>query len=169
MHLIFDIETNGLLHDLTAIHCLCVHDLDTDETYSFNDSGGHPIVRGVELLEDADTIIGHNIIGFDLPCLRSIYPWLSINTSLDTLLLSRLFHPNILDIDQDRKWAGMPTKLRGRHSLEAWGYRLKVNKSDFGKTTDWQQWSPGMEAYCKQDVLLTTKLWKHFLPKITAS
>ena len=36
---IFDIETNGLLHDVTTIHCLAIHDLSTNETISYNDTG----------------------------------------------------------------------------------------------------------------------------------
>ena len=84
MNLIFDLETDGLLDKFTKIHCLCIHDLDVGETYTFNDQGsGHPIVRGAEMLCDADSIIGHNIIYFDNPVLKRIYPWFEQkNTSI---------------------------------------------------------------------------------------
>jgi hypothetical protein len=35
--LIFDIETDGLLRDVTQIHCLVIHDTDTEQTMVFND------------------------------------------------------------------------------------------------------------------------------------
>ena len=71
MNLIFDLETDGLLDTLTKIHCLCIYDLDAKETYTFNDQGNKdPIVRGVEMLADADCIIGHNILHFDIPVIN---------------------------------------------------------------------------------------------------
>ena len=71
--LIFDIETNGLLYNVSSIHCLVIHDTETDKTMVFNDEGSaDPIVRGVQLLEDADLVVGHNIIGYDLPVLRKV-------------------------------------------------------------------------------------------------
>ena len=39
MNLVFDIETDGLLYNVTTIHCLAIHDLDTQETLSYNDTG----------------------------------------------------------------------------------------------------------------------------------
>ena len=40
---------------------------------------------------DADTIIGHNIIGYDIPVIRKLYPWFGKPAYVvDTLLLSRL-------------------------------------------------------------------------------
>jgi len=56
----------------------------------------------------------------------------------------------------------MPLRLYGRHSLEAYGYRLGVYKGDFAKDTDWEQWSPAMQEYCENDVQLTLKLCQHF-------
>ena len=74
--LVFDLETDGLLNDLTKIHCLVIYDSDNDTTIVYNDQGNEePIVRGVQRLEDADVIVGHNIIGYDIPAIRKIYPW----------------------------------------------------------------------------------------------
>ena len=33
--LVVDIETNGLLHDLTRIHCIAIHDSETNEIENF--------------------------------------------------------------------------------------------------------------------------------------
>jgi hypothetical protein len=86
---------------------------------------------------------------------------------LDTLLLSRLYHPNLLDIDKKRVWKDMPLKLYGRHSLEAYGYRLEEHKGTYGKDTDWKEWSQDMQNYMIQDVVVTNKLWKHFQPYLS--
>lgn len=163
MNLVFDIETNGLLHDLTQIHCIGIYDLSTNQSWAFNDVGGEPITRGISMLEEACHIIGHNIINFDIPAIQSLYPFFDPQaTIVDTLLLSRLFHSNLLKTDSDRKWKGMAGKLYGSHSLEAYGYRLGTYKGDFGKETDWKDWSQEMQDYMMQDVAVTTKLWKHF-------
>ena len=164
MNLIFDIETDGLLNDCTKIHCIGIHDLDADQTLVFNDEGTEqPITKGVQLLEDATNVVGHNVIGYDIPVIRKFYPWFSPRgCALDTLVLSRLYHTDLLDIDQKRKWKNMPLQLYGRHSLEAYGYRLGEYKGSFGKHTDWKDWSQEMQDYMIQDVIVTKKLWHHF-------
>ena len=166
--IVFDIETDGLLNDCTQIHCLIAYDTEAKETYTYSDSGTQePVVRGVQLLADAVCIAGHNIIGYDIPVLRKFYPWFDRSTGMvDTLLLSRLIHPNLIDIDKRRQWPHMPLQLYGRHSLEAYGHRLGEYKGDFSKSTDWKQFSPEMEEYCKQDVVVTTKLCKHFATRL---
>ena len=166
--LIFALEANGLYNDVTRIHCLAYYDSDMDEIHSFNDECpgkgmSDPVVRAVQYLQLADTIVGHNIIGFDLPVIKSIYPFFRYSGRIiDTLVLSRCYHPNLLDIDKNSK--KIPEKLYGRHSLEAYGYRLDEYKGDYGKTTDWKEWSQDMEDYCVQDVVVTKKLCEHFLP-----
>ena len=166
MNLIFDIETNGLLYNVTTIHCLAIHDLETKETHSYNDTGNQePITRGIQRLKDADCIIGHNIVCYDIPVIRKLYPWFDPNPYMvDTLLLSRLYHANMMKLDKKHLWEGMPLKLYGKHSLESYGYRLNERKGDYGSTSDWAEWSQEMEDYCIQDVHVTTKLWHHFQP-----
>jgi hypothetical protein len=166
MHLLFDVETDGLYNNVSRIHCVAIKDLDNGQTYVFNDQGTQePIVRGITMLEEAEVIIGHNIINYDIPVIQKFYPFFQPPETLDTLVLSRLYHPNILKIDQARKWAHMPLQLYGRHSLEAYGYRLGEYKGGFAKQTDWKEWSQDMEDYMVQDVQVTHKLWKHFLKK----
>ena len=171
MNLVFDCETDGLYDDCTQIHCLGIYDLDTKQTLVYNDEGNaEPITKGVQLLEDASAIIGHNIISFDLPVIRKLYPWFSPSaTVVDPLVLSRIYHADILKTDQKRRWKHMPLQKYGSHSLEAYGHRLGEYKGDFGKTADWKQWSEEMQNYCLQDVLVTTKLWDHFRPYLTSS
>lgn len=166
-NIVFDIETDGL--DPSKIHCLGLLDLSTGEQFTFNDQGGDkpPISQGVCLLDGADHIVGHNIIGFDIPVVHKFYPFFNpaMDRVADTLLLSHLFHPNLLFIDCAKKRAGMPTKLYGGHGLAAWGHRLGEYKGDFGEAEGcWEKWSPEMESYMSQDVNVTGKLWTHFLP-----
>jgi hypothetical protein len=171
MTLIFDLETNGLLYDVTSIHCLAIYDTEVEQMLVYNDEGNtEPLSRGLQRLEDASEIVGHNIINYDIPVIRKLYPWFSnVGRVLDTLVLSRVCHPDILNIDGKRKWKHMPPVLYGRHSLESYGYRLGEYKGDFGKTSDWKEWSQEMQDYMVQDVVVTTKLWKHFQPYLNGS
>ena len=172
MTIVFDLETNGLLHDLTRIHCLAIYDSTTDtvETYNDEKNNKYSISEGIGRLLVADTLVGHNLLGFDLPVLSKLYNYFTPTARIvDTLLLSRLYHPNIYDIDHKHKWRHMPLQLYGRHSLESYGYRLGEYKGDFGKTSDWSEWSQEMEDYCAQDVVVTTKLCDHFHRYLTGS
>ena len=170
MTLVFDLETNGLLNELTRIHCLAIYDSTTDEVETYNDekNNKYSISEGLGRLLVADTLVGHNIIGFDIPAISKLYNYFTPPARVvDTLLLSRLYHPNIYDIDHKHKWRHMPLQLYGRHSLESYGYRLGEYKGEFGKTSDWSEWSQEMEDYCAQDVVVTKKLCDHFHPYLT--
>ena len=168
--LVFDCETNGLLHDVHEIHCIAIYDSQKEETFVFNNQGSNcqPITEALHWLTSADAIVGHNVCNYDLPTLRKIYPWFSTTaTVIDTLILSRLYHPNMIEVDKKRQWQRMPLQLYGRHSLESYGYRLGEYKGEFGKTSDWKEWSQEMQDYCVQDVHVTTKLCEHFRPLMT--
>jgi DNA polymerase III alpha subunit (gram-positive type) len=183
--IVFDLETNGLLHDATRIHCAALHWVEDNRTEAFNDerygppqaikedcpmAGNYSITTFLSWLETADILVGHNIIGFDIPVIKRIYPWFNPSgVILDTLILSRLYHPNLLDIDKKHNWKHMPLQLYGRHSLEAYGYRLGEYKGNFAKTTDWKEWSQEMQDYCVQDVVVTNKLCQHFRPYLDGS
>ena len=172
MTLVFDLETDGLLNDVTRIHCIAIYDSTTDEIETYNDekNNKYSITEGLNKLLVADTIVGHNIIGFDIPCISKLYNYFTPTCRIvDTLLLSRLYHPNIYDIDHKHKWRHMPLQLYGRHSLESYGYRLGEYKGEFGKTSDWSEWSQEMEDYCAQDVEVTKKLCDHFHPYLTGA
>ena len=176
---LFDLETNGLLNDATRIHCLSLYWEKDERIETFNDEPytknpkelpmpNNSITTGLGWLEVADVLVGHNIIGFDIPIIQKFYPWFNPRgIIIDTLLLSRLYHPNLYDIDKKQEWPNMPTKLYGSHSLEAYGYRLGEAKGDFGKTTDWSDWSQEMQDYCEQDVVVTKKLCDHFHPYLS--
>lgn len=166
MRLVFDIETDGLLRGLSVIHCIVARDLDTDEEYRFEPDR---IKRGLQLLKEADELWGHNIVGYDIEAIKELYPkWTTKAKLYDTLILSRLFFTDLLDRDFRSKPANMPGNLYGRHSLEAWGHRLGVHKSEFGKQLDgdWSTYSPEMLEYCAQDVVVSVQVAHMFEPKL---
>ncbi|MBU4567013.1 MAG: DNA polymerase [Proteobacteria bacterium] len=169
MALLFDIETNGLLDELTTIHSIVIKDTESGETASCADQPGWlPIAVGLDMLERADMIVGHNIITFDIPAIQKLYPgWQPKGVVRDTLVLSRLIWSDIFPLDMKlrRKNPSFPGNLMGSHSLKAWGYRLGVLKGNFGETTDWSEWTPEMQSYCEQDVEVTDALWKLVLSK----
>ncbi len=171
MRYIFDIETDGLLEDLTQIHCLVLLDLDTvdiiscpPDKYAFVMT----IEEGLRELMKADLIVGHNIIKFDIPAIQKLYPWFQPQGQIrDTIVISRLIYTDLneRDFKHRQKTPDFPTKMIGRHSLEAWGYRLGVLKGEFKQSGDWSHWSEAMQAYCEQDTRVTYALWKKFQSK----
>ena len=160
--LLFDLESTGLLRQGSRIHCLVMRNADGGDPSVFDHRPEQTIIQGIKQLETADVLIGHNIIGYDIPLLQEQFPDFQPRAEvLDTLVLSRLFYPHILDRDYERRPVGMPQKLYGRHSLEAWGYRLKCFKGDFGKHDGaWDVYTPEMLDYCIQDTEVTYKLYQ---------
>jgi DNA polymerase-1 len=161
MRLVFDIETDGFLLDLTKIHCIAAMNADDpDQTWIFNPG---EIEDGLRLLQSAQEIIGHNILAYDIPALQKIYPDFSVIgiKVTDTLVLSRLFHSDLKNEDYQTPRTGddFPKKMYGSHSLKAWGLRLGIHKGDFGEQTDWSEWTPSMSVYCQQDVAVNHSLW----------
>ena len=70
-----DIETDGLLEKMTTVHCAVAKDFKSGVVYKF---GPDQIEQFVRLL-DGNIIIGHNILGFDLPAL---WQWCDMNQHL---------------------------------------------------------------------------------------
>jgi len=104
----------------------------------------------VNYLNEAETLVGHNIVGYDIPAL-SILSDVKVREDIeivDTLILAKLVY-----YDKDKSWS---------HSLDAYGERLGVKKGDYN---DWSKYTKEMEAYCKQDVTVTTKLYSHLKRK----
>jgi len=166
MRLVFDIETDGLLRGLSKIHCIVAQDLDTDEVHRF---GPDRVKEGLNLLQGASELIGHNVIGYDREAILEVYPkWTTEADWTDTLILSRLLFTDILDRDFRSRPANMPAQLYGRHSLESWGHRLCCHKSEFGKSLngDWSTYSPEMLDYCQTDVEVSVKLYRMFEPRL---
>jgi len=159
---IFDIETNALkISDVTEIHCCAIN--NGDETVLYKDPD-----EWIPILESAGTIIGHNIISYDIAVIKKLYPrFRPEGRVVDTLILSRMFYPDILDTDFKRKWEHMPIQLYGRHSLEAYGHRLGLNKKH-ADLADFSILSKELMDRCVCDVDVTAKLWSRLQPKVDA-
>lgn len=141
MNIVFDIEADGL--EPTKIFCIVAQDVDTKEVFTFDNT---QLEAGYLFLKSATKLIGHNIIGYDLPALKNVEGIdLSDKKIVDTLVLSRLFKPT----------------REGGHGLESWGYRLGFNKGDYGQSEGaWDEYCPEMLDYCQRDVELNTKVYE---------
>lgn len=160
MDIVFDIETDGL--EATTIHCIGVSMLDSGIGQVFANVEPYDCLQdALDVMSKADTLIGHNILNFDLPWLKKLLGWEPSKHTVirDTLILSRLCHPNLMDVDEAENI--LPKKLWGSHSLKAWGMRLKENKIEY--EDNFSEFRPQMAEYCMQDVRVQTTLYYHFL------
>jgi DNA polymerase I-like protein with 3'-5' exonuclease and polymerase domains len=188
--LVYDLETDGLLETVSKIHCLVTRDVDTGVVRAYYEAGcawcefhetcsvcgftvEHPpagsIRDGLAALLDATVRIGHYIQGYDEAVLAKFFPDFrrdfDAERVYDTKIAAAVIWPDehLKSDDHIRKALGknkLPGNLFGRHSLEAWGHRLRVEKGDFGKQTDWKTLSPEMLRYCVQDTRVTAELFK---------
>ena len=158
--IIYDIESDNLLLDATTIHCIGVK-VDDQETQVFTSrpirGSSGSITECIELLLTADRLVGHNIVKFDNSVIRKIRG-IDLFTTIehfDTLIASQLRYPNMILIDSNNK--SLDSKLKGSHSLKAWGQRLGDAKDHH---EDWSKLSEEMVEYCRQDVEVTSLLYK---------
>jgi len=147
---VFDIETNGFLHSCDKVHCIVLKDIDTGEILTPDNE------TAIKKLKEAELIIGHNIIKFDIPVLEKLYSATFTGKIFDTLVGTRLIFSDIKDKDFSIK--DFPKDCIGKHSLKAWGNRIGEYKEQI--ETDWQTFTPEMLEYCKQDTEVTYKLYK---------
>ena len=157
---VFDIEADGLLDTVRKVWSIVLQDTETNELFSFY---GSTLEKGIQKILEADVLIGHNIICFDVPALEKIFN-IKIKAQLyDTLLLSRMVWPEIALTADAKKKYNIPSHLVGNYSLEAFGYRLGHFKLDHN---DWTEWTPKMQEYCEQDVKVNVRLWKPIEEKL---
>lgn len=163
--LIADIETDGLLDELTKLHCIVTQDHESSTITRYSNPSGvcgaFPDTAPDAIWDGSETLVFHNGINFDIPALEKLYPDWKPPKVFDTLVAARLIWPDIKEKDFRRK--NFPKELIGSHSLKAWGYRLRLHKGDFGESTDWKEWSQEMEDYCVQDVMVTARLYELIL------
>ena len=140
--LIFDIETNGLAP--TKVWVIITKDIDTGVISSYVE-GQWPTFN--KAIAQAQEVIGHNIIGYDIPaCERLLGTDFSACKITDTLVMSRLANPQ-----------------REAHSLGHWGEKLGYPKGDY---SDWSQYTHDMLLYCEQDVNVNHEVYKALLKEL---
>lgn len=169
MDVIFDIETDNLYHKVTKLHCIALKRIGVDKDVLLFDDITNSISDGLSILFNAERLIGHNIIQYDIPVLEKLYNAKLTRNVLDTLNLSMICFPEYQ-----------------KHGLEDWGVRLgfeKFNPVTGKEYTDeewkqrkkikqtvWDTYTVEMGAYCKQDVRVTELvLWKCNVDEIPES
>ena len=167
---ICDIETDGLLPTLSRIHSHVIKERETGKVHSYRP---HQARESVEHLtsDEIDTIVYHNGIRFDIPAMAKLYPDIPVPhvKVLDTMVMSRLVFPKEILYEKDCKLKRVPKKLRGSHSLKAWGYRMNLLKGDYGEQDNaWDQWSEAMQGYCEQDVEVTDATYGRIMQEADA-
>ena len=133
MKIVFDLETDGLLNKLTKIHVFSWSVVGSDVVQS---TGNLSVIQHV--LQTATTVVGHNIVGFDLPALK-IFNITTEADIIDTLPLSWYLEPK-----------------RIRHGLGDWGVTVGVPKP---VVDDWDNLS--YEDYkhrCEEDVKINLEV-----------
>lgn len=140
MKLVYDIECNGL--DPDTIFCIVAINPDTGQTFKYDPDN---IEHGLDLLKNADTLIGHNIIGFDNVVIKKLYNIdLSEKKCYDTWIMSQVLN----------------YKRPHKHGLAGWGSFLNYPKFDF---TDFTKYTDEMMRYCVQDVKLNVEVYKRLM------
>ena len=135
MTYVFDIETDGI--DATRMHCFsrCLEDGSDMVTY-------RTLEEVVEFLSQKDlTLVGHNIIRYDIPTIERLTGKKVKARLIDTLPISWYLETN-----------------RAKHGLESYGEDFGIPKP---KIDDWENLT--FEEYkhrCEEDVKINTILWK---------
>jgi hypothetical protein len=132
---VFDIETDGLLDELTKIHVLSwSNDMgEVKHTHDYDE------MRYVLL--NSETLVGHNIIRFDVPAIERVLDIKVTARLVDTLGLSWYLNHE-----------------RPKHGLEGYGEDYGVPKPIIN---DWNTLTPEEYAHrCNEDVKINNRLWR---------
>jgi DNA polymerase I len=135
-----DLEANGLTPDV--IWCVVTSENGVSTVHTTPDTLS-------EALRGSVSVVGHNLIGYDMPVLERLWGiTVAPERVLDTLVLSRLYEPS----------------KSGGHSLRNWGECLGFPKGDH---TDWTQLSQEMIDYCIRDVEVTEAVHQNLMQNMT--
>ena len=113
---IIDIECDNLLENVTTIYCLYYMKVENNIIIEQNFITNYDEIKDFILAQD--TIVGHNIVNYDIPVIEKILS-IKVKTRLiDTLVLSWYLYPK-----------------NKKHGLEQWGDYFKIKKKQI---EDWQ-------------------------------
>ncbi|KQV99980.1 DNA polymerase [Rhizobacter sp. Root1221] len=146
--LFWDLETDGLLRELTRIWVMAIGDSETGEivTYTDHDPNHPSLAEGISRMHAhaaaGGEFIGHNTIGFDRKALFKVTGWLMpLKLCKDTMVMARLRNPE-----------------RVNHKLESWGIELGILKDLYDG--GWDEYSEAMRSYNAQDIVVTKALYE---------
>ena len=144
MRLVYDTELNGLYYEATELHCIVAKDLDIGKIYRFT-SADNNLCQGIKLLEEANELVAHNQIDYDLRVLKKLYPsFKPQGLILDTMIFSQLLYP----------------ERPGGHSLQAFGEKYGIKKPEH---EDWSRFSPEMLHRCTEDVKINHRVYEELM------
>lgn len=153
MRLVIDIESNSLMEltldnkgnpvrECSKVHVVVTKNIDTDEVKVWTDFTGF-----LAYLNKATLLIGHNLYGFDLECLKRMLGYRGSAKIYDSLVVSKLIHPDLTN------------HPLGGNSLENWGKFLGNEKISYQGT--WEELTDDMITYCIQDVHVAHDIYKY--------
>jgi DNA polymerase III epsilon subunit-like protein len=135
MTTVFDIETDGLLDEMTKIHVLSYSDDNKTVIHT------HDYDEMREFFLTRKTLVGHNIVRFDIPAVEKLLGIKVKARLIDTLALSWYLHHDRL-----------------KHGLEGYGVEYGVPKPEI---KDWNSLTPEEYAHrCDEDVKINNRLWQ---------
>ena len=138
---VFDIETDGLLDELTKIHVLS-YSHDGKEVHHTHD---YDEMR--KFFTETEVLVGHNIIRFDIPAVEKVLGIKVKARLIDTLALSWYLHHDRL-----------------KHGLEWYGVDYGTPKPVI---KDWNSLTPQEYAHrCDEDVKINNRLWRDLDTKL---
>ena len=134
MTTVFDIETDGLLDQMTKIHVLSYSDDNKTVIHT------HDYHEMREFFLTRKTLVGHNIVRFDIPAVERLLGIKVEARLIDTLALSWYIHHDRL-----------------KHGLEGYGEEYGVPKPVI---KDWNTLTPEEYAHrCNEDVKINNRLY----------
>ena len=166
--IVFDLEADNLIDDVTQIWCATFYNVDKDTTISFIPSSylkkdDERLRYSLDYLsfwlddkKDKYTWICHNACKYDKEVIKKLLGiGLPLENIQDTFIWSQLLWPDVQ----------IPKGAKGRHGLDAWGLRFGIPKP---KHEDWSQYSEEMLIRNQEDVKINTQLWLKIKEKINA-
>ena len=135
MTTVYDIETDGLLDELTKIHVLSY----SDDGKTVHHTHDYDEMR--EFFATRKALVGHNHVRFDIPAVEKVLGIEVKARLIDTLALSWYLHHD-----------------RMKHGLEGYGEDYGVPKPVI---KDWDSLTPEEYAHrCDEDVKINVRLWR---------
>lgn len=141
VYTVFDIEADGLLDEITLIHCLSYRIYESKTLIKEGSLTNYADMSS--FITEQKVLVGHNIIEYDIPALELILKIKVTATLIDTLAIS-FYHYPIKNY---------------KHGLKAYGERLGFGKPE---VEDWK--NQPIEVYinrCESDVEINTRLFHY--------